>query len=152
MSIGPVEYMVVAFPGNQFKGEIAPALRDLVDEGTIRILDLAIVTKDSDGNVVAMEVEQSDAQAFAALESMASDRGGLITAGDLEAVGEALDDNSSAAMLVWEDVWATRLKDALQGAGGVLVEIRRVPSEAIDAALEWNAANPDELEEEATAV
>ncbi len=152
MSIGPVEYMVVAFPGNQFKGEIAPALRDLVDEGTIRILDLAIVTKDSDGNVVAMEVEQSDAQAFAALESMASDRGGLITAGDLEAVGEALDDNSSAAMLVWEDVWATRLKDALQGAGGVVVEIRRVPSEAIDAALEWNAANPDELEEEATAV
>lgn len=152
MSIGPVEYMVVAFPGNEFKGEIAPALRDLVDAGTIRILDLAIVTKDSDGNVVAMEVEQSDAQAFAALESMASDRGGLITAGDLEAVGEALDDNSSAAMLVWEDLWATRLKDALQGAGGVLVEIRRVPSEAIDAALEWNAANPDELEEEATAV
>ena len=99
-----------------------------------------------------MEVEQSDAEAISALESMASDRGGLITAGDLEAVGEALDDNSSAAMLVWEDVWATRLKDALQGAGGVVVEIRRVPSDAIDAALEWNAANPDQLEEEATAV
>jgi hypothetical protein len=152
MSIGPVEYMVVAFPGNQFKGEIAPALRDLVDEGTIRILDLAIVTKDSDGNVVAMEVEQSDAKAFAALESMASDRGGLITASDLEAVGEALDDNSSAAMLVWEDVWATRLKDALQGAGGVLVEIRRVPSEAIEAAMEWNAEHADEFEGEAAAV
>jgi hypothetical protein len=110
------------------------------------------VTKDSDGNVVAMEVEQSDAKAFAALESMASDRGGLITASDLEAVGEALDDNSSAAMLVWEDVWATRLKDALQGAGGVLVEIRRVPSEAIEAAMEWNAEHADEFEGEAAAV
>jgi len=138
MAIGPVEYMIVAFPGNQFKGEIAPALEDLHNSGTIRILDLALAVKDGDGNVVGMEVEHSGSTVFRALDALAADRGGLVTAEDLQRVGEALEPNSSAALLVWEDLWATRFVDAMRNAGGVLVDIQRVPREVVEAAMALN--------------
>ena len=146
MAIGPVEYMVVAFPGNQFKGEILPALEDLVKSGTIRVLDLAIAVKDRDGNVVGIEIEQTGSKVFEALEGLAADRGGLITADDLQKVGEALEPNSSAALLVWEDLWASRLVVALRDAGGVLVDIQRIPAEVVEASIAWNEENKAEIE------
>jgi len=146
MAIGPVEYMVLAFPGNQFKGEIAPALQDLVDSGTIRILDLAMVVKDADGNVVGMEVEKSNSKIFQALDALAADRGGLVTESDLIRVGETLEPNSSAALLVWEDVWATRFASAVLGAGGVVVDIQRIPRDVVEAALAWNEEHKAEIE------
>jgi uncharacterized membrane protein len=151
MATGPVEYMVVAFPGNQFKGEIVPALEDLVNSGTIRILDLAIAVKDADGTVVGMEVEHTGSKIFQALEGLASDRGGLVTADDLQKVGDALEPNSSAALLVWEDVWASRLVAALRNAGGVLVDIQRIPAEVVEASIAWNEANKAEIEAEEAA-
>jgi hypothetical protein len=140
MSIGPVEYMVVAFPGNQFKGEIAPALGDLVDSGTIRILDLAFVMKDSNGDVVGAELEDAGSDVFQAFEELTIDRGGLINDDDIANIGAALDSNSSAAILVWEDLWAARFTDAVRGAGGVLVDIQRIPNEVVQAALDYAAA------------
>src|SRR5688572_2504409 len=77
MGIGPVEYMVVAFPGNQFKGEIAPALGDLVDNGTIRVLDLAFIMKDEEGNVVGAELEDVGSEVTRAFEALSIERGGL---------------------------------------------------------------------------
>jgi hypothetical protein len=145
MAIGPVEYMIVAFPGNQFKGEIAPALQDLVDSGTIRILDLAMVVKDADGNVVGMEVEKSNSEVFQALDALAADRGGLVTESDLVRVGEALEPNSSAALLVWEDLWATRFADAARRAGGILLDIQRVPREVVEEAIIWNEEHKAEI-------
>ena len=145
MAIGPVEYMVVAFPGNNFKGEMAPALQDLVDKGTIRILDLAMVVKDGDGNVVGMEVERSDSPVFKALDALATDRGGLINESDLAKIGETLDANSSAGILVWEDLWAARFAEAARNAGGVLIDIQRVPYEIVEAAMAWNAEHADEI-------
>ncbi len=146
MAIGPVEYMVVAFPGNQFKGEIAPALQDLVDSGTIRILDLAMVVKDAEGNVVGMEVEKSDSRVFQALDALAADRGGLVTESDLVKVGESLEPNSSAALLVWEDLWASRFVNAVLGAGGVLIDAQRVPREVVEEAIIWNDEHKAEIE------
>jgi hypothetical protein len=137
MSIGPVEYMVVAFPGNKFKGEIAPALRDLAEAGTIRILDLAFVHKDAAGDVTALELEDEGSDLMQAFETLAGDRGGLINENDLMDIAGALDPESSAAILVWEDVWATRLRDAIVNAGGVLVDIQRVPYEIVDAAIAY---------------
>jgi uncharacterized membrane protein len=151
MAIGPVEYMVVAFPGNQFKGEILPALEDLVNSGTIRVLDLAVAVKDADGNVAGMEVEHTGSKAFQALDGLAADRGGLVTADDLQRVGEALEPNSSAALLVWEDLWASRFADAMRDAGGVLVDIQRIPREVVEAALAWNEENKAEIEAEEAA-
>jgi Family of unknown function (DUF6325) len=141
MSVGPVEYMVVAFPGNKFKGEIAPALGDLVDNGTIRIIDLAFVGKDADGNVMGFELEDAGSEVGAAFSAIKHERRGLLNEEDVREVGDALDPNSSAALLVWEDLWATKVRDAIVNAGGELVTIVRVPYEVVDAAIEYAAAN-----------
>jgi uncharacterized membrane protein len=133
--IGPVEYMAVSFPGNKFKGEIAPALKELVDSGTVRIIDLAFVTKDADGNVLAMEVEELDSDAGKAFAALQAEIGDLVNADDLQAVGEVLEPNSSAAVLVWEDVWAAKLAKAIRDADGVLLDLERVPHEVVQAAL-----------------
>jgi hypothetical protein len=127
MAIGPVEYMIVAFPGNKFSGEIVPALGELVDNGTIRIIDLAFVIKDADGNVATLEVSDLDSAVGEAFGKLAGQGpGGLLNEEDLEAAAEELDPNSSAALLVWEDLWATRLKEAVTQT---CCRPRRLPTE-----------------------
>lgn len=140
MGIGPVEYGVVAFPGNQFKGEIAPALRELVESRTIRIIDLAFVLKDEDGNVAGIELEDAGSEVLQAFETLTYDRDGLISDEDLQKIGDALDPNSSALVMVWEDVWATKLAEAVRNAGGIVVDIQRVPYEVVQAAIDYAAA------------
>ena len=141
MGIGPVQYMVVAFPGNQFKGEIAPALEDLVKSGTIRIIDLAFVIKGEDGSMSGIELEDAGSDVFKAFESLTSERGGFVSEEDMHAVAGALEPNSAAAILVWEDVWATRFVDAIANAGGQLIDIQRVPRELVQEAIAWAEEN-----------
>jgi hypothetical protein len=142
MGIGPVEYLVVAFPGNKFNGEVAPALRDLIDSNTIRVLDLAFVMKDADGNVVGAELEDAGSEVMQAFNALAIERGGLLNNDDLQDIGDALDANSSAAILVWEDLWAKRFADAVADSGGVLVDIQRIPRDVVQAAIDFNADEP----------
>jgi uncharacterized protein DUF6325 len=141
MSIGPVEYLIVAFPGNQFKGEIIPALADLVEAGTIRIIDLAFVMKDADGAVVTAELGDLDSEVFKAFDALSPETMGLLNEEDLAAAGEELDPNSSAALLVWEDTWATTLRDAIVNAGGEVLDLERVPYQVVNAAVEFAEAN-----------
>jgi uncharacterized membrane protein len=140
MAVGPVEYIVIAFPGNQFKGEVAPALRQLVEEGTIDVIDLAFIHKDVAGDVTIMELEQEDSAIFAAFESLAAKRGGLISDEDMLTIAAALDPNSSAAVIVWEDSWAERFVGAVRRAGGVVVDLQRVPADAVEAAIAFQAS------------
>src|ERR1700730_7613719 len=102
MAIGPVEYIVVSFPGNQFTGEIAPELVALVESGTVRILDLIFIGKDADGSVVSFEIDELDA--LGGFEGLDADVGGLISPEDVEHVAASLESNSSAALLIWEDL------------------------------------------------
>jgi hypothetical protein len=139
--IGPVEYLIAAFPGNQFRGEIAPALADLVEAGTIRIIDVAFVGKDENGDVAAFELSDLDAEVREALENLGATSAGLFNEEDLMAAGEELDPNSSAALLVWENVWAKPVAAAIRDAGGELYDYDRVPHEVIVAAREWAMAN-----------
>ena len=141
MSIGPVEYMIVAFPGNRFKGEIVPALAELVESGTIRIIDLAFVMKDADGAVVTAEMGDLDSDVFKAFDALTPETLGLLNEEDLAAAAEELEPNSSAALLVWEDVWATKLRDAILGAGGELLDLERLPYEVVQAAVEFAKEN-----------
>jgi len=143
MGIGPVEYMVVAFPGNKFNGEILPAIAEQVEAGTIRIIDLAFVSKDADGNVTALEVSDLDSQLGQAFHELLSDdaTGGLLNEEDMMAVAEEMEPNFSAGLLVWEDVWATKIKNAIVDSGGELWDLERVPYQVVDAAIEWAAAN-----------
>ena len=142
MSIGPVEYMIVAFPGNEFKGEILPELARLQDTETIRIIDLAIVIKDENGKAEALEVTDLDSEFGNALSSLlGNETGGLLNTDDLMAAADELDNNSSAALLVWEDVWATNLRDAILNAGGELWDLERVPGEVVQAAIDFAESN-----------
>ena len=145
--VGPVEYMAVAFPGNKFKGDIAPALEELVKGGTIRIIDLAFVTKDPEGTVLAMELEDVDSETGKAFQTLQAEIGQLIGEEDLENVAKALPANSSAAILVWEDLWAAKFVNAMAAAGAHLVDIRRVPYDAVQAAMEWASSQPEEAAE-----
>jgi Family of unknown function (DUF6325) len=134
MAIGPVEYIVVGFPGNKFTGEIAPQLVRLIESGTVRILDLVFVTKDADGNVDSFEFDQLDELApFAVVDG---EVGGLANPEDIEHAAALLEPNSSAALLIWEDLWAAPLVEAIRNAGGVLLEGARVPNELVQVAFE----------------
>jgi len=139
--IGPVDYLIVAFPGNKFRGEIAPALADLVDAGTIRIIDLAFVSKDADGEVLAFELNDLDPEVRAGFERAGVEVQGLFNEEDLAAAGEELELNSSAALLVWENVWARDVAQKMRDAGGVMLDFDRVPHEVVQAAREAVLAN-----------
>jgi Family of unknown function (DUF6325) len=139
--IGPVDYMIVAFPGSKFRGEIAPALGKLVDAGTIRIIDLTFVSKSEDGDVVALELTELDPEVQAGLDKLGVEVGGLFNEEDLEAAGEELEPGSSAALLVWENVWARETAQAIRDAGGVLLDFDRLPHDVVQAARDWALAN-----------
>ena len=115
--IGPVDYAIIAFPGNRFRGEIAPAIAGLVEEGTIRIIDIAFVGKDEDGNAIAMELNELDPDVQEGLEKLDIEVGGLFSDNDLMEAAEGLEANSSAALLVWENVWAREVAQAMRDAG-----------------------------------
>ena len=135
--IGPVDYAIVAFPGNKFRGEIGPAIADLVEAGTIRVIDIAFVGKNAEGDAVAMELTELDPDVQAALESAGVEVGGLFNEDDLIQAAEDLEPNSSAALLVWENVWARKVAQAMRDAGGELVAFERLPHEVVQAAREW---------------
>ncbi|MGH3052292.1 MAG: DUF6325 family protein [Gaiellaceae bacterium] len=139
--IGPVDYLIVAFPGNKFRGEIAPALADLVKAGTIRIIDIAFVGKDADGEIVAFELTDLDPDVQEGLEKAGVEVDGLFSEEDLIAAGEELEPNSSAALLVWENVWARDVAQKMRDAGGVLLDFERLPHEVVQAAREAALAN-----------
>jgi uncharacterized membrane protein len=141
MAIGPVEYMIVTFPGNEFRGEIAPALAELVESSTIRLIDLAFVVKDSDGSVAAFEVSHLKPEIADAFSSFGAAPGNLFNDEDLQAAGEELEANSSAALLVWEDVWATKLAEAIRNANGMILDHDRIPHEVVQEALDFAGSN-----------
>jgi hypothetical protein len=135
--IGPVDYAIVGFPGNKFKGEIAPAIADLVDAGTIRVIDIAFVGKDADGEVVAMEMTELDPEVQAGLDKAGIEINGLLNEEDLVGAAEELEPNSSAALLVWENVWARKVTQAMRNAGGEVLAFERLPHDVVQAAREW---------------
>ncbi len=135
--IGPVDYVIVAFPGNQFAGEIVPGLSDLVEAGTIRLIDAAFVGRDEGGEVFTLEVTELAPDVRDALDVLNIEVQGLFNDDELVAIGQELELNSSAAVLVWENVWARRVAQAMRDAGGVLVAFERVPHDVVQAAREW---------------
>ncbi len=140
MSLGPVEILVVKFPGNQFTGEIAPALRDLVDAGTIRIIDLVFVSKDADGSIGAFEIQDLGEEEQASYNAVTDFEAPMMTTDDIERLGATLEDNSSAAIMLFENVWATTFRDAMVNAGGELVLNERIPRTVIEEVAAASAA------------
>jgi len=127
MSNGPIEVLVLGFPGNQFSGEILPKLARLVAGGQIAILDLKFVAKALDGQVVTLEAVDAGNEEWA--ELIVSDSADYVEDEDFQDVADMLEPGSSAAILVFEHLWAKSLTSALIGAGGVLLFNARIPAE-----------------------
>jgi len=134
--IGPVSCAVFGFPGSNFKGAIAPALADLVDKGTIRVLDLVFAMKDEQGDVAVVELQDLDAEQKAFWAGITDDPSGLLTEEDVDAIADALEPGDAAAMLIWEDVWAGPFAKAVRDADGELIMLERIPYDLVVAALE----------------
>jgi hypothetical protein len=133
MSLGPVEMIVVKFPGNKFTGEITPALADLVDKGLIRIIDLLFVAKDADGTILVEELANLGDGEYAQFEAVVSDVNGMLNEADAQQFGGLLEPNSSAGLLLFEHTWATDFADALANADGELLYAERIPRAVIEA-------------------
>ena len=127
MSNGPIEVLVLGFPGNQFSGEILPELARLVTGRQIAILDLKFVAKALDGQIVTLEAVDADNEEWA--ELIVSDSSDYVEDEDFQDVADMLEPGSSAAILVFEHLWAKSLTSALTGAGGVLLFNARIPAE-----------------------
>jgi hypothetical protein len=133
MPIGPVQYLVIGFPGNNFNGEIAPELGKLVESGTVRILDIVFVAKDVDGTITVIEYDEADELfLFAQIDG---EVGGLANTEDVEHAASMIEPGNSAAVLIWEDTWALPLAEAMRNSGGVILEGARIPHELIETAL-----------------
>ncbi len=131
MSLGPVEVLMLRFPGNHFRGEIAPALASLIDNGTIRVIDLLFAIKDADGvlDVVELKDMEGDLSVF---EPITSELADILTEDDAQILTRSLPNNSSAAIMLFENTWATTFVDAVRRADGEVILNERIPRATVD--------------------
>jgi hypothetical protein len=134
--MGPIDYLVVEFPGSRMTGEGLPLLVDLVDQGLIRVLDLVFVKKGEDGAVTAMQIADLDGDGELDLAVFEGASSGLLAEDDLAEAGGVLAPGSSAGILVYENVWAAPFAAALRRGGGQLVASGRIPVQALVAAMD----------------
>ncbi|HKJ35103.1 MAG TPA: DUF6325 family protein [Solirubrobacterales bacterium] len=132
--IGPIDYVLVEWQDGQPNGAAAPHLIDLVERGIIRILDLAFITKDDQGNVAGMEM--SDLAQIEGLDELTGAASGLLSEDDTREAAEALEPGTTAALLVYENSWAAGFATALRENGAQLVASGRIPVQAVIAALD----------------
>ena len=143
-SLGPVDYIVVEFPAgaSNFTGEMAEELLALVDSGTIRVIDVLILTKNEDGTVDAMEL--SDIEQLGPLQRVEAQLAELLAEEDVEHLAAALDPGSTAGVLIWENLWAAPFASAARRSGGQLIANGRIPIQAIIASIEADEATATE--------
>ena len=134
--LGPVDWIVVEFPGSKFNGQIAPALLDLVERDLIRVLDLLVLKKDADGSLEAFELSDLDQGEIGDLRTYESELAMLLSEEDVTSVAAAIEPGSSAGVLVWENTWAAPFASAVRRSGGQLVASGRIPIQALLAAIE----------------
>jgi hypothetical protein len=130
-TMGPVDYLMVMFPGNKFSGKIVPELADLEKKGIIRVIDLVFVIKDANGKLFKTEARELKGDAGKAFEDLAKNVNEWFYEGDIDALASSLPNDSSAALLLFENIWAIRFKEALMDADAVLLDMGRIPQETI---------------------
>ncbi len=133
--VGPLEFIAIEFPGNHFKGEIMPVLENLVNRGLIRIIDLVFIRKDSTGTVTSCELSEVDKEIAKLFAPITKGARRMLTQDDVQKVGDALSDNSSAGLLLFEHIWTIKLIEAVKNARGRLVIDYKIPQEVVEKAL-----------------
>jgi uncharacterized membrane protein len=137
--LGPVDWIVVEFPGTKLTGEIAPILKDYMERGLIRILDLLFVKKDDDGGFEVFEASDLEESEIGELRGLETELAMVLSEQDITDLAETIQPGSSAALLVWENLWAAPFGAAARRAGGELVASGRIPIQAVLAAIEADA-------------
>ena len=143
-SLGPVDYIVVEFPAgaSNFTGEMAEELIALVESGTIRVIDVLILTKNEDGTVDAMEL--SEIEQLGPLQAVEAQLAEFLAEEDVENLAAAIDPGSTAGVLIWENLWAAPFGAAARRSGGQLIANGRIPIQAIIASIEADEARETE--------
>jgi hypothetical protein len=137
--LGPVDYLVVEFPGSNFNGEIMPELVDLVERGVVRVLDLVVIKKDEDSAFEAFEFADIEDGVLGELRELEREFADLLSEDDIAAVVDAMEPGSTAGLLIYENLWAAPLASAVRRSGGQLVASGRIPVQALLAVLEDSA-------------
>ena len=142
--LGPVDYIVVEFPAgaSNFTGEMTNELLALIDSGTIRVIDILILTKNEDGSVEAMEL--SDVDELGPLQAVEAELAELLAADDVDHLAAAMEPGSTAGVLIWENLWAAPFASAARRSGGQLIANGRIPIQAIIASIEADEASASE--------
>lgn len=135
MTHGPVDFVAIGFSGNQFNGEILAELVALVEKEIVRIIDVVVVLKDQNGFVAARELQQLDADMIAVFDPLNVHISGMITLEDIELVGAELQPNSTAALMLFENLWSIPFREAALRANGTLLVHGRIPPEVFEEAL-----------------
>ena len=129
--MGPVDYLMVRFPGNKFSGKIAPELTRLEKKGIIRVIDLVFIMRDENAKLVIAETENLEGEVGAAFNELSKNTREWFSEGDIEVIAATLPNNSSAALLLFENVWAIQFKEALLDADAELIDMGRISPETI---------------------
>jgi hypothetical protein len=140
MVLGPIDFIAIDFPGNHFNGQCLRELHELVAEGTIRVIDLVLITKSQEGNVSVLELKELDSETSDTLAPLQAAISQMITRDDLLMVGEQLGNDSTAAVMLFENTWARKTKQAIIDANGRLLVQERIPHHVVEEALEDLAA------------
>jgi len=139
---GPLEYLAIRFPGNHFRGEVGPALREATEQGIIRVIDIAFAYRDENGGLTIFELDDLDDNDAGVFDPIVEDVTGLLSEQDIREVCEVVEPNSSVALMLFEHVWAEKLRDALVRADGEFIAGGLIPREAADEATKALAALP----------
>lgn len=146
MAVGPVDVVIMQFPNDGLRGELATILSDLVGANTIRILDLVIASKDESGAVRVLEVDDLDDEIRAQFSEVEGEYDSLLSDSDVVQAAEELDPGITAVLVAWENTWLAQMREDLQAAGGQLVAHERIPADVVEAAMadleELAAAQP----------
>lgn len=132
MNRGPIELLVIRFPGNEVRGRIAPTLEELVKAGTIRIIDLMLAIKDDKGEVAVLELGDLDAAEYAAIDPLVEVLSGMLTEDDARQLAKPLEPNSAIGILLFEHTWVQKFRTAVERSKGELLLDERVPGTVVD--------------------
>ena len=135
MAVAPIDVFFIGFPGNKFSGQIVPAILDLVDNGTIRVIDALFVSKSADGVVTTLEVSDLDAETGAAFTAVTVAQPGALGSEDAEEVSDDMPSNTSALLIAIENLWAAKVVQACQEADAVVIDQIRIPVDVVQTVL-----------------
>jgi hypothetical protein len=140
MTYGPTDFVALEFKTNQLSGETLPALFDLVEKKIIRVIDLVIIIKDQAGDYAVLEIDELEPEVMAIFDPLEVEISGIIQVEDIEVIAAAMENNTTAALLLFENLWAIEFGEAATRSGGRLLMFDRIPFEVINETLEIFAA------------